>query len=90
VTIKKEDIFDVQDLIDQIKNNPADTYALCEVLGIEGFSFDAFADFDSLRQEDKDRLVEDYATSKSEFDASLSGTQEEKFDTFFGVFDENG
>ena len=72
VTIKKEDIFDVQSLIDEIKEDPQDAYALCEVHGIEGFSYDAFADFDCLTQEAKDRLIIDLATSKAEADAKTA------------------
>ncbi len=82
VTIKKEDIFDVQSLIDEIKEDPQDAYALCEVHGIEGFSYDAFADFDCLTQEAKDRLIIDLATSKAEADAKLSYNQVEKFDPY--------
>jgi hypothetical protein len=88
VTISKEDVYDVNDLIDEIKDDPKSAFELCKIYGYEDLTLGAFADFDSLNQKDKDRLVEDYATSKSESDAALSGRQEDKFDTFFGSFDE--
>jgi hypothetical protein len=88
VTIKKENIFDVQSLIDEIREDPTEPYALCEVHGIEGFSYDAFADFDGLTQEAKDRLIIDLATSKAEADAELSYNQVEKFDPFSEFIEE--
>lgn len=88
VTISKEDIYNVQDLIEEITDDPKSAYELCKVYGYEGFTSAAFTDFDSLTQQDKDKLVEDYATSKSELDAALSGNQEDKFDTFSGLFEE--
>lgn len=87
VTIRKEDIFDVQDLIDEIKGDPKDAYALCEQHGNEEFSYDAFADFDCLTQEAKDRLIVDLATSKAEADAELSYNQVDKFDPFPEFFE---
>jgi hypothetical protein len=88
VKISKEDIYNVQDLIDEIKEDPKDAYALCEVHGSEGFDYDSFADFDSLTQEAKDRLITDLATSKAEADAKLSYNQVDKFDPFPEFFEE--
>ena len=82
VTISKEDIYDVQELIDEIKEDPKNAYLLCELHGIEGFLYDAFVDFDSLNQEAKERLIADLATSKSDVDATLSENQYDKFEAF--------
>jgi hypothetical protein len=87
VTISKEDIYDVQELINEIKDDPKSAFDLCEVYGYERLTFDSFANFDSLSQYVKDRLVEDYATSKYELDAALSGNQEDKFETYYGLLE---
>jgi hypothetical protein len=88
VTISKEDIFDVEALISEIKRDPKDAFAMCEVHGIEGFDFDAFSDFDSLTSEAKDRLLADLATSKATADAALSYNQVDIFDPVPEFFEE--
>jgi len=80
VTISKEDRFNVQDLVYEINTHPQSAYELCELYGCEGFTLDEFTDFDSLTKEAKDRLIEDFAISKSEADAELTNSQAEKFD----------
>ena len=88
VKISKEDKYIVQELIDEIKQDPRSAYELCEMYGCEGFTYDAFSDLDSLTQEAMDRLIEDLATSKSEADAELSEDQVEKFELFSEFFEE--
>lgn len=87
VTITKEDRFNVDDLVDEIKNDPQSAYDLCELYGCEGFTLEEFSDFDSLTEEAKDRLIEDFAISKSEADAELTNSQAEKFDYFTEYFE---
>ncbi len=86
VTITKENIYDVEKLINEIKNDPKGAFNLCRLHGNEGFTYDAFTDLDSLTEEAKDRLVIDFATSKSEAEASLSDQQVDQFDTYSGFF----
>lgn len=88
VTISKEDIYDVQDLIAEIKDAPKKAYHLCELHGIEGFIYNDFADFDLLTDEAKERLIADLATSKSDVDATLSANQYDKFEAFPQFFEE--
>jgi hypothetical protein len=80
VTISKEDRFNIQELVNEITNHPKSAYDLCELYGCEGFTLDEFKDFDSLTKEAKDRLIEDFAISKSEADAELTDSLEEKSD----------
>jgi hypothetical protein len=87
VTLSKEDKFNVQGLVNEINNDPQSAYDLCELYGTEGFSLEEFTDFDSLTQEEKDRLIEDYAISKSEADAELTDSQAEKFEIFAEYFE---
>jgi hypothetical protein len=87
VTITKEDRFNVQDLVDEINTDPQSVYDLCERYGTEGFTLDAFTDLESLTEEAKDRLIEDYAISKSEADAELTDSQAEKFEFFAEYFE---
>jgi hypothetical protein len=82
VRISKEDIYDVQELIDEIQKNPKSAHALCDLYGEEGFPYDAFVDFDFLSQEAKDRLIVDLATSKSDAGAALSFDQIDMFDPY--------
>jgi len=49
---------------------------------------DEFSDFDSLTEETKDKLIEDFAISKSEADAELTDSQAEKFEFFSEYFEE--
>ena len=88
VTISKEDIYNVQDLIDEIQKNPINAYNLCDLRSIEGFPFKAFTDFNSLNEEAKDRLIADLATSKSDADATLSYIQYNKFEASPQFFEE--
>ena len=87
VTISKEDRFNVQDLVYEIIADPESAYDLCELYGTEGFTLEAFADFESLTDEAKDKLIEDYAISKSEADAELTDSQAEKFEFFSQYFE---
>ncbi|MEI8047105.1 MAG: hypothetical protein WCI92_06980 [Bacteroidota bacterium] len=87
VTISKEDRFNVQDLIDEISTDPQSAFDLCELYGTEGFTLDAFTDFGGLSEEAKDRLIEDFAISKSEADAEISDSQVEKFEFFTQYFE---
>jgi Asp-tRNA(Asn)/Glu-tRNA(Gln) amidotransferase B subunit len=87
VTISKEDRFNVQDLVYEIFANPQSAYDLCELYGTEAFTLEAFADFENLPEEAKDRLIEDFAISKSEADAELTNSQAEKFDFFSQYFE---
>jgi len=87
VTISKEDRFNVQDLVNEINADPQSTHDLCELYGTEGFTLDAFSDFNSLTEEAKDRLIEDFAISKSEADAELTDSQAEKFEFFAEYFE---
>jgi hypothetical protein len=80
VTISKEDRFNIQDLVNEINTYPKRAYDLCELYGCEGFTLDEFSDFDSLTVEAKDRLIEDFAISKSEADAEYTDSLEEKSD----------
>ena len=88
VIISKEDIYDVQALIDEVKDDPRSAYDLCELHGYEVFAYDAYADFDSLTQEAKDRLIVDLATSKSEVEVDFSEDQNDKFEIFPEFFEE--
>lgn len=88
VTISKEDKYDPKELIEEIKEDPKSAYRLCEAHGSEGLTLDAFSDFDSLTQENKNRMIEDYATSKSNMEAELSEKQTEKFELFLEFFEE--
>lgn len=87
VTITKEDRFNVQDLVDEINADPQSAFDLCERYGTEGFTEEEFADFENLPEEAKDRLIEDYAISKSEADAELTDSQAEKFEFFAQYFE---
>jgi hypothetical protein len=87
VTITKEDRFNVQELVDEINTNPQSAYDLCELYGTEGFMLEEFTDFENLPEEAKDRLIEDYAISKSEADAELTDSQAEKFEFFAQYFE---
>jgi hypothetical protein len=87
VKISKEDRFSVQDLVDEINTDPQIAYDLCELYGTEGFSLEDFTDFEGLNEEAKDRLIEDYAISKSEADAELTDSQTEKFEFFAQYFE---
>jgi hypothetical protein len=60
---------------------------LCQLHSSKGSSFETFVDFDSLNQKEKDRVIEDFATSKSEAHAAITYNQVDVFDTFFGFFD---
>ncbi|MEI8047086.1 MAG: hypothetical protein WCI92_06885 [Bacteroidota bacterium] len=87
VTISKEDKFNVQDLIAEISADPQSASDLCEHYGTEGFTLDAFSDLESLTVEEKYRLIEDFAISKSEADAEISDSQVEKFEFFTQYFE---
>jgi hypothetical protein len=87
VTISKEDRFNVQDLVYEVIADPQSAFDLCELYGTEAFTLESFADFESLPEESKDRLIEDFAISKSEADAELTNTQAEKFDFFSQYFE---
>lgn len=87
VTLSKEDRFSVQGLVNEINSDPKSAYNLCELYGCEGFSLDEFSDFDRLTEEEKDRLIEDFAISKSEADAELTNSQIEKFEIFADFFE---
>jgi hypothetical protein len=87
VTISKEDRFNVQKLIDEINADPQSAYDLCELYGTEGFTLDEFSDFESLTEEAKGKLIEDFAISKSEADAELTDSQAEKFEFFTDYFE---
>jgi len=87
VTLSKEDRFNVQDLVHEINTDPQSAYELYELYGCEGFTLDEFTDFDSLTEEAKDRLIEDFAISKSEADAELTNSQAEKFEFFAEFFE---
>jgi hypothetical protein len=87
VTLSKEDRFNIQDLVNEINTDPQGAYDLCELYGCEGFTLDEFSDFDSLTEEAKDRLIEDFAISKSEADVELTASQSEKFDFFAQYFE---
>jgi hypothetical protein len=87
VTISKEDRFNIQDLVNEINNDPQSAYDLCELYGSEGFTLEAFTDFESLSEEAKERLIEDFAISKSEADAELTDRQAEKFEFFAQYFE---
>ena len=87
VTITKEDRYNVQDLIDEINAEPLSAYDLCERYGTEGFTEEEFIDFEGLNEEAKDRLIEDFAISKSEADAELTDSQSEKFEFFAEYFE---
>jgi hypothetical protein len=39
VSISKEDKYDFQGLIDEVKEDPKRAYDLCELYGCEGFAF---------------------------------------------------
>ncbi len=87
VTISKEDRFNVQDLVYEINADPKSAFDLCTLYGTEGLALDAFSEFESLTEENKDRLIEDYAISKSEADAELTDSQIEKFDFLAQYFE---
>lgn len=87
VTISKESRFNVQDLIEEIIDDPQSAYDLCELYGTEGFTVEEFADIEGLAEEAQDRLIEDYAISKSEADAELTDSQAEKFEFFAQYFE---
>lgn len=87
VILSKEDRFNIQELVNEINTHPKNAYDLCELYGCEGFTLEEFADFDSLTKEAKDRLIEDFAISKSEADAELTNSQAEKFDFFAQYFE---
>jgi hypothetical protein len=88
ITLSKEDRFNVQSLVDEINTNPKSAYDLCELYGYVGFTLDEFSDFDSLTEETKDKLIEDFAISKAEADAELTDSQTEKFEFFSEYFEE--
>jgi hypothetical protein len=88
ITISKEDIYSIENLMQEIRNNPGTAHNLCESYGLDHFPKDYFADFESLNSEDQERVVEEYASAKSNFDAQLSEEQEEKFDLFVELFEE--
>ncbi len=87
VTLSKEDRFSVQGLVNEINSDPKSAYNLCELYGFEGFTLDEFSEFDRLTEEEKDRLIEDFAISKSEADAELTNSQMEKFEIFADFFE---
>ena len=87
VRISKEDIYDVKELINEIARDPKKAFILCDLYGCEGFGYESFLKFNLLTKEEQERLVEDFATSKSEVDAELSANQEDKFDTFPEFFE---
>lgn len=87
VTISKEDRFNIQDLINEINTDTQSAYDLYKLYGYEGFTLDEFRNFDSLTEEAKDRLIEDFAISKSEADAEFTDSQSEKFDCFTQYFE---
>jgi hypothetical protein len=89
VTIRKEDKYNINDLINDIKDDPKSAYELCNLYGCEGFAIDAFKDFDGLTQEAMERLIEDLAISKSEADAELSESQLEKFELLCEYLEED-
>jgi len=80
VSLSKEDRFNIQELVNEITTHPRSAYDLCELYGCEGFTLDEFKDFDSLTKEAKDRLIEDFAISKSEADAEYTDSLVEKSD----------
>jgi hypothetical protein len=88
ITICKEDTFDFQDLIDEIKEDPKDAFDLCDVYDNDGLTYESFVNFDSLAQEDKDKLIEALASAKSSADADFTEEQDEKFEAFLEVFEE--
>lgn len=87
VKLTKEDRFNVQSLVNEINTDPKSAYDLCELYGCEGFTLEEFSDFDNLTEEEKVRLIEDFAISKSEADAEFTNSQAEKFDFFAQYFD---
>ncbi len=87
VTISKEDRFNVQELINEINTDPKSAYDMCELYGTEGFTLEDFTDFDSLTEDVQDRLIEDFAISKSEADAEITDSQAEKFEFFAQYFE---
>jgi hypothetical protein len=88
ITICKEDTYDFQDLVNEIKSDPKGAFELCDVYDNDGLTYDSFANFDSLSQEEKDKLIEDFASSKAAADADFTEEQDEKFEAFLEVFDE--
>ncbi len=88
ITICKEDTYDFQDLVNEIKNDPKGAFELCDVYDHVGLTYDEFANFDSLTQEEKDKLIEDFASSKAAADADFTEEQDEKFEAFLEVLDE--
>jgi hypothetical protein len=80
VALSKEDRFNIQELVNEIITHPKMAYDLCELYGCEGFTLDEFKDFDSLTKEAKNRLIEDFAISKSEADAEYTDSLVEKSD----------
>lgn len=83
LTISKEDRFNVQDLVYEINAGTESTFDLHPLHGNEGFSLDAFADFERLTEKAKHRLIEKLAVSMPEADAVLTFNQIEQFE-FFG------
>jgi len=88
VTISKEDTYDFQDLVEELTEDPKVAFDICELHGSEGFTLDSFTNYESLEDEDKDKIITDLAIAKSEADANLSEDQDEKFELFLDIFDE--
>ena len=59
-------------LVDEIKNDPKGAFELCDVYDHDGLTYESFANFDSLTQEDKDKVIEDFASSKAAADADFT------------------
>jgi hypothetical protein len=90
ITICKEDTYDFQDLINEIKENPKDAFDICDVFDNDGITYESFVNFDSLTQEDKDKVIEALASAKSASDADFTEEQDEKFEIFLEVLEEEG
>ena len=88
ITISKEDIYTIETLIQEIRDNPGGAHTLCENYGLDKLPHDFFEDFESLNSEDQEKVIEEYASAKSNFDAQLSEEQEEKFDLFVEMFED--
>lgn len=87
VSIAKEDRYNVRDLVYEINAGPKSGDSLCTFYGIESFALDAFADFERLTEDEKNRLIENFAISKSETDAEFTFSQTGKPEFFSEYFD---
>jgi hypothetical protein len=88
VIICKEDSYDVQTLIDEVKDDPKSAFDFCKLHGDESFPYKSFDNFDSLTQKAKDRLIIDLAISKSAADVNFSEDQNDQFEIFPEFFED--